>query len=140
MNRSPKSLLIRTRELPRLQASIACLCAVLSAGCVSKSKAKAQAQAAYLAGQQQAMARMQMQQPRGQGQVVTVVGQVQNGIVPWTEEMTVAKAVVAAGYAGGDPKQIFVVRGGQAIPIDPGQLLTGSDIPLLPGDIVQINQ
>lgn len=106
-------------------------------GCVTKSKAKAEAQKAYFAGQQQAMMRMsQPQQP-----VVTFIGPVRNPTVPWSQELTLAKAIVAAGYQPQtDPQQIMIVRNGQAIPVDPKKLLEGEDIPLVAGDLVQIGQ
>jgi hypothetical protein len=107
-----------------------------SAGCVSKTKAKADAQAAYLAGQQQTMARMQLQSASPS---VKIVGNVANNTLPWTEDLTVAKAIVAAGYLGTkDPGHIFLVRGGRALPVDPKQLLVGQDIPLQQGDVLQI--
>jgi hypothetical protein len=111
--------------------------ALAVAGCVTKSKAKAEAQAAFLAGQQQAMIRMsQPHQP-----VVTFIGPVRNPTVLWREDLTLAKAVVAAGYEGKvDPRQIMIVRNGQAIPVDPKKLLEGEDIPLVAGDLVQIGQ
>jgi hypothetical protein len=111
--------------------------ALVVAGCVTKSKANAEAQAAYLAGQQQAMMRMsQPHQP-----VVTFIGPVRNPTVLWSQELTLAKAIVAAGYdAKADPKQIMIVRNGQAIPVDPKKLLEGEDIPLVAGDLVQIGR
>jgi molybdopterin converting factor small subunit len=115
------------------------LLAAALGGCVSKSKAKAQARAAYLAGQQQAMTRMQLTQTQGQGPCVTVNGEVRNHVVLWTEGLTLAKAVLAADYYGtADPGQIIIVHNGIAIRVDPKQLLTGVDVPLQPGDIVQL--
>ncbi len=108
-------------------------------GCVSKSKANAQARAAYVAGQQQAMMRMQQAQTQSQGPCVTVNGDVRNHVVPWTEGMTVAKALVAADYYGStEPGQIIIVRNGIATRMDARQLLSGADFPLQPGDIVQL--
>lgn len=106
-------------------------------GCVTKSKAKAQAQAAFLAGQQQAIIRMsQPHQP-----VVTFIGPVRIPTVTWTQDLTLAKAIVAAGYEPpSEPKQIMIVRNGQAIPVDPKKLLAGEDVPLVAGDLVQIGQ
>jgi hypothetical protein len=111
--------------------------ALVVAGCVTKSKAKAEAQKAYFAGQQQGIMRMsQPQQP-----VVTFIGPVRNPTVLWSQDLTLAKAIVAAGYeAKVDPKQIMIVRNGQAIPVDPKKLLEGEDIPLVAGDLVQIGQ
>jgi hypothetical protein len=113
--------------------------AVALGGCVTKSKANAQARAAYLAGQQQAMTRMQQTQTLGQGPCVTVNGEVRNRVVPWTQGLTLAKALLAADYYGtADPGQIVIVHNGIATRVDPKQLLTGVDIPLQPGDIVQL--
>ena len=65
--------------------------------------------------------------------------EVRNRIVPWTDGLTLAKAVIAADYYGAaDPGQIIIVHNGMAIRVDPKQLLTGVDIPLQPGDIVQL--
>ena len=108
-------------------------------GCVSKSKADARARAAFIAGQQQAMTRMQQVQTQGQGPCVTVNGEVRNRIIPWTEGLTLARAVVAADYYGAkDPGELFIVHNGTASRLDPKQLLSGVDIPLQPGDVVQL--
>jgi hypothetical protein len=111
------------------------LLAVLLGGCVSKSNADARARAAFMAGQQQALARMQQTQAPS----VTVNGEVRNRVVPWTEGMTLAKALVAADYYGAkDPGQIIIVHNGIANRVEPSQLLSGVDIPLQAGDIVQL--
>ena len=115
------------------------LLAVALAGCVSRSKADAQARDAFMAGQQQALTRMQQAQTQGQGPCVTVNGEVRNRVVPWMEGMTLARALLAADYYGAsDPGQIIIVHNGLANRVDPKQLLTGVDIPLQPGDIVQL--
>jgi hypothetical protein len=120
-----------------ISALIAFLLVLTISGCVTKSKAKAEAQAAFMAGQQQAMIRMS--QPHQS--VVTFIGPVRNPTVPWTQDLTLAKAIIATGYtAQGDPRQIMIVRNGQAIPVDPKKLLEGEDIPLVAGDLVQIGQ
>jgi hypothetical protein len=117
----------------------ALLLALAVGGCVSKSKAQAQARTAYLAGQQEAMMRMQQAQMQGQGPCVTVNGEVRNHVVPWEEGMTLAKALLAADYFGTtDPGQIIIVHNGAATRVDPRLLLSGKDIPLQPGDIVQL--
>ncbi len=111
------------------------LLALASAGCTPNSNAKAQARQAFLAGQQQALARMlQARAPN-----VTVLGPVHNPIMPWTEDLTLAKAIVAAGYYGRtDPKGIVIHRNGQDMPIDPKQLLSGEDMLLQAGDVVEV--
>jgi len=105
-------------------------------GCVTKAKAREQARAAFLAGQQSVMFRMaQPQKP-----IVTFIGQVQTPTIPWTEGLTLAQGIVQARYTGKDPKQIMIVRNGQAVPVDAKELLKGQDIPLVAGDLVQITQ
>ncbi len=115
------------------------LLAFTLAGCVTKSAAKARARNAFLAGQQEAMMRMQQMQSQAQGPGVTVNGDVQTHFVPWTEGMTLAKALLAADYIGtADPAQIIIVHNGVANRIDPAMVLAGKDIPLQPGDTVQL--
>jgi hypothetical protein len=106
-------------------------------GCTTKTKAKAQAQAAFLAGQQQVLERMQRTQ--NQAPRVTIIGPVRNGIVPWNQEMTLAKALLAADYIGtSDPTNIIIVHNGIATQVDPKQLLNGQDLPLQAGDVVHL--
>ncbi len=105
------------------------------AGCTSNSNAKAQAREAFVAGQQQALARMLQARALN----VTVLGPVHNPVMPWTEDLTLAKAIVAAGYYGRtDPKGIVIHRNGQVMPVAPKQLLSGEDVPLQAGDVVEV--
>jgi hypothetical protein len=105
------------------------------AGCTTKAKARLEAQKAFIAGQQQAMARMQ--QPKEA--TVQIDGQVRRPVLPWAEDLTLAKAIIAAEYVPvSPPVSIILVRNGQATQIDPNFLLQGKDMPLLPGDIVQL--
>lgn len=107
----------------------------LCAGCVTKSKADARAREAFIAGQQQAIERMR----QAQGPSVTLMGQVRFPIIPWTEDLTLAKALVQAGYLpAAPPSDILIVRHGQAFHADPAKLLKGEDIPLEQGDVVQL--
>jgi len=123
----------------RVLAMVIALTAMTLAGCVTKTKAKADAREAFIAGQQQAMAMARMQQ--SQGTTVTVVGQVRNGIIPWTQDLTLARAIVNAGYFGtSDPHQIVIVHNGKATTIDSKQLLNGEDLPVQAGDVIQIMQ
>jgi len=107
---------------------------LLVAGCVSKSTANAQARAAYFAGQRDAMAMA------AKGPCVWVIGNVKNQSVPWTAELTLAKAVVAAEYRGArDPSEIILTRPGQpALSFRAEQLLEGQDMPLQTGDRIEI--
>ena len=109
-----------------------------TAGCASSSKAKVREQEAFLRGQQQAIAaQQQAQQP-----AVWFHGLIRHPRVPWTENMTLAQALVAAEYTGTlDPASIKVIRQGQTYRIDPKRLLRGlEDPPLEPGDIVEITR
>jgi hypothetical protein len=127
----------RPAHVAVLEHAITILLFLVLSGCVTKSKAKADAQSAFLAGQQQALMRMAQPHPA----VVTFIGPVRNPTLPWSQDLTLAKAIVDAGYNGpSDPKQIMIVRNGQAIPVDPQKLLNGEDVPLVAGDLVQIGQ
>lgn len=107
-------------------------------GCITKAKADAQARAAFVAGEQQAM--LNMEQLKARGPTVTVIGEVKNQRIPWTSELTLAKAVVAAEYFGSkDPGEIVIVRQGKAMRYDPKKLLEGEDVPLEPQDLIQLN-
>jgi hypothetical protein len=109
----------------------------LVSGCVSKATAQAQARAAYLQGQQQALERMQQTQARGP--TVTFIGEVRNQLIPWTADLTLARAIIAADYYGTvDPKSIVVIRDGQQTAYDPKTLLQGNDVLLEPRDVVEI--
>lgn len=107
---------------------------LLLSGCTTNSKAKAQARAAFLAGQQQA--HMQQQQ----GPVVTVLGQVRNRTVQWTEELTLSQVLIAADYHGFmDPRAIIIVRNGERFHVNVKHLLRGTEDPLVePGDTIEI--
>ena len=107
-----------------------------ASGCTTKSKAQAQARTAFLLGQQQALARQQ------QGPVVNVVGLVKNRTIPWTEDLTLDKALLAAEYQSVlTPRVIVIVRNGQQFQVNVKQLLKGrEDPPLEPGDTIQIKQ
>ena len=75
------------------------------------------------------------------GPTITVVGEVRNPTLPWTSDMTLAKALIAAEYYGRkDPSQILIARNGQAIAYDPKKLLNGDDVPLQPRDVIEIRQ
>jgi protein involved in polysaccharide export with SLBB domain len=111
------------------------LLAIVVTGCITKAKANAQARAAFLAGQEQALRRVQ----QARDVTVTVVGQVRNPVVQWTSDLTVAKAIVAAGYYGAaDPAEIVILRNDEELRVDPKQLLAGEDVPLESGDVLRI--
>ena len=102
-------------------------------GCVSKSKSDARAQQAYLAGQREGAG-------AAQNRTVSILGDVKTHNIPWTEELTLSKALLAAEYKGfRDPRQIQVRRGTERYDVKVRSLLSGQEDPtLLPGDIVEI--
>ena len=121
-----------------LQRCGCALCLLFLLGCVSKAKAKRDAHAAFMAGQQDAMRRAQLQ--AAQGPSITVNGPVRNPVLPWSEDLTVAKALVEAEYTlPGDPAEILLVRSGRAFRLELQQLFSGRDVPLEPGDIIQLH-
>ena len=111
------------------------LVTILVSGCISKSAAKAQAQAAYLAGQRDGM-----MMAASQGPSVWVIGNVKTTAIPWTQDLTLSKALVAAEYRGAkDPSEIIVQsKGQQPLHIHPQQLFQGEDMPLQAGDRIEI--
>jgi hypothetical protein len=121
--------------LPILTCSL-CLSVLL--GCVSKAKARRDAQAAFIAGQQEAARRAQLQAV--QGPSITVNGPVNKPVLAWTEDLTLAKAILEAEYIPpGEPAEVLLVRSGRAFRLDLHQLFSGRDVPLEPGDIIQLN-
>jgi hypothetical protein len=107
------------------------------AGCTTKAKAKVREHAAFVAGQQEVLMRLQQAQDTN----VTLIGPVKNPVISWTEDLTLAKALLAAQYQSQRaPRQIIIMRGGQAIAMDPNQLLNGEDVPLQAGDRVEIRE
>ncbi len=89
-----------------------------------------------MAGQAEAAKQWQERRPP----LVVVRGPVRNPTVAWTEDLTLAKAILAADYTGFmDPILVRVIRNGQMIEELKGiDLLHGQDVPLQPGDIVDI--
>lgn len=105
------------------------------AGCTTKAKARAQAQAAYATGQQQARAQILEAQRIN----IRVVGAVKKSEIEWADGLTLAQAILAAEYIGAtDPREIIVSRQREQIRVNPKDILRGKDVPLEPGDTVEI--
>ena len=114
-----------------------------TSGCTTKSAARQQAQTAYFAGQTQALqTQLAAQKPApAPGNTVAIRGPVMVTALAWTSDLTLAKTIFAAEYIpAGEPSQITIVRAGQEIPVSPAVLLNGGDIPVLPGDVVELKQ
>jgi hypothetical protein len=107
---------------------------LLAAGCVSKADCDARAKAAFLAGQQHGMAM------QANASSVWLVGNVKTPVIPWTVDLTLAKALIAAEYQGAnDPTQFTILRNGRPPQIVTAkQLLSGFDVPLQIGDRIEI--
>jgi hypothetical protein len=120
----------------RQGVGILILLVLVLGGCVSKKEAERKAREAYTAGQAQAAKQWQAQQPPQ----VVVQGPVSNHVIPWTEGLGLAQAIVNAEYTGFmTPKHIRVIRNGQMIGELKGiDLLHHQDLPLEAGDIVEI--
>ena len=106
--------------------------------CTSASKARRDAQAAFEAGQRQAQQAQQAQQ----NPVVYFRGLVRKPMVPWTEDLTLAKALLQAEYTGlWDPHLLLLTRQGETYRVDPKRLLSGQeDPPLKPGDLIEVQR
>ena len=120
----------------RLLTGLLLLLALAVPSCATRAS-RTQAQAAYIAGQQQAQSMSQPQAPS-----VLVRGEVKKPLVPWTEDLTLARAIVAAEYTGTfDPREILLIRKGETLKFNPRRLLRGADdLPLEPGDIVELRR
>src|SRR5712671_3064226 len=92
-----------------------CVLILFHQGCTSRGRASAEARAAFAAGQQRGL--QQAQQLQHPGPNVTVAGPVKYTVIPWNDELTVARAIIAAEYLGNaDPREIVILRSGQLIP------------------------
>jgi hypothetical protein len=118
------------RWLTATVLAITFLLAAVLTGCVTKSAAREQARRAYLAGQRDAIARSTS---------VTFFGPVNNPVVPWTDGLTLARAILQAVYnSEKDPTVIIIRRSGEEIQVDPTRLLSGDDFPLKGGDMIEL--
>ena len=71
---------------------------------------------------------------------VIVKGNVRYSVIPWTEDLNVAKAILAAEYLGlRDPANIIIRRQGDRLFVSPNRLMQGIVNPWLePGDILEL--
>jgi hypothetical protein len=112
--------------------------ALAAAGCAGKSKAQLREQNAFLAGQNAAL-KQQQAQAAAQFAGVTVVGPVVHSQVPWVAGLTLAQAIATANYVGPDaPKQISITRHGESATMDADVLVSGKDVPLEVGDVIEL--
>lgn len=74
-------------------------------------------------------------------QSVVVKGNVRYPVVPWTDNLTVTRAIVQADYAGQrNPLTISIMRQGERLFVDPARLQLGIIDPWLEaGDILELH-
>jgi len=103
----------------------------LLSGCVSKKST----QRTYLEGVQRGAAAVQATAP-----AVTVLGDVRQNVIAWSEGLTLAQAITAAQHVRRvQPRAIILRRGNEAIRIAPEYLFQGGEDPaLLPGDVIEL--
>jgi hypothetical protein len=109
--------------------------ALATLGCKSKKVAGRTPPPAYVdpAAAQEAMRQAQM--------VVQIRGDVRNHIIPWSEDLTLAGALVEADYIGRwDPLSVTVTRGRKVQRFSASRLLSGVDMFLRPGDVINIHR
>ena len=72
---------------------------------------------------------------------VIVKGDVLHPVLPWTDELTVSKAIVQAEYIGHrNPYTISIMRQGERLFVDPARLMLGIIDPWLEaGDILELH-
>jgi len=122
--------------------------ALATSGCASKKKSEDEKlRRAYVAGANAARAQMmqgQSQDPQIQtaptsDPQVRILGPVRNPVLPWSDGMTLGRALVMAEYQRNNtPSVITIYRNNQPLQIDPQTLLNGADYPLFPGDMIYI--
>lgn len=114
--------------------------AVIVSGCSSEAK-KRKERMAFLAGQRAAALEFYQKQQQ-QAASVTVIGEVRQQTIPWTEELTLAQALLQAQYIGRrEPRQIIFIRRGESVVLQPQQLHHGAGDELMePGDVVELRR
>ena len=104
-------------------------------GCKSKQVKANGPPPAYMdpAAAQEAMRQAQM--------VIQVRGDVRNHVIPWSQDLTLAGALVEADYIGRwDPLSVTVTRGKKVQRFSAIRLLSGNDMFLEPGDVIDIHR
>lgn len=106
----------------------------LGPGCTTRARARAEAERAFRAGEQRGSVIT-----AARDKSISFTGPVANPLVPWADGLTLARAILAAKWTPAQaPRSIVLKRGDDQLEITPGQLLSGNDIPLEPGDVVEL--
>ena len=63
----------------------------------------------------------------------------QNPQVPWVAGLTLAQAIATANYLDAQaPEEIIITRQGESATLSPDVLINGAEVPLQPGDVIEI--
>ncbi len=110
----------------------------VTVGCTTDSQAKKRARAAFVTGQRSGAALAQ--RPPQQPPTVSVLGEVRQQIIPWTEGLTLAQAIVTAEHIGHrEPKAIVLHRGEETVTLKTFFLYqAGLNLLLEPGDVIEL--
>ena len=113
--------------------------ALLATGCVSRSKSDERARQAFIEGQRGGAAAAQQSQG-AQARFVTVLGEVRNPTIPWTEGLTLAQAIARAWHTGVRAPRAIVLRHGDESATFAMNFVyqNGNEIPVEPGDIIEL--
>ncbi|HTD88278.1 MAG TPA: hypothetical protein VK850_17020 [Candidatus Binatia bacterium] len=109
--------------------------ALSTAGCKTKKVEAHPPPPAYAdpAAMQEAVRQAQM--------IVQVRGDVRNHVIPWSDNLTLAGALVEADYMGRmDPLSVTVTRVRKIYRFSASRLLSGADMFLEPGDVIDIHR
>jgi hypothetical protein len=120
---------------------IACLSlALLAAGCVGRSKSEERARQAFIEGQRAGATLNAQQSQTPQAKFVTVLGEVRNPTIPWTEGLTLAQAIAQAWHTGvRSPRAIVLRHGDESATFNPNFVVqNGNEIPVEPGDVIEL--
>ena len=127
---------------PLHRRAILCIAVVALAvvGCVSQSKSEERARRAFIEGQKASATTAAQQSPATQTKVVTVLGEVRNTAIPWTEGLTLAQAIARATHTGfRSPRAIVLRHGDESATFAMNFVLqNGNEIPVEPGDIIEL--
>ncbi len=109
---------------------------VAASGCTTRSSARAKSQAAYNAGRAAAYQQVLEEQRTS----IRVIGNARNPEIPWADGMTLMQALVQAECTDSrNPREIILIRHHQPTPVNMKALLRGEDVPLEPGDTIELH-
>jgi len=111
------------------------LTGVVITSCTTRSSAEKRAREAFIQGQMLA-------QTQSAPQIVTIRGDVMNPTIPYTKDLTLARALLAARWRGiREPSFITIIRGEESFKLKTRDFFSaGEDLPLEAGDIIVLER